>query len=73
VTRKYTPITDVLTKSHVDFCIKVYPKSSKHPQGGLMSQYLAKLPQGDYIKMKAGPDRIRYNGFGYFDIARCSP
>ena len=26
VTRKYTPITDVLHKSHVDFVIKIYYK-----------------------------------------------
>ena len=45
VTRKYTPITDVLHKSVVDFVIKIYRKNvhPKFPQGGLMTQYLESL------------------------------
>ena len=39
VTRKYTPVTDVLHKSVVDFVIKIYRKNvhPKFPQGGLMT------------------------------------
>ena len=49
VTRKYTPITDVLHKSYVDFVIKIYHKNvhPKFPEGGVMTQYLDKLNVGD--------------------------
>ena len=56
VTRKYTPITDVLHKSYVDFVIKIYRKGvhPKFPKGGQMTQYLEALNIGDKVYMQ-GP------------------
>ena len=53
VTRKYTPISDVLQRGTVDFVIKIY-RCNEHPgfpHGGLMTQYLEKLKVGDSVLM----------------------
>lgn len=71
ITRKYTPITDVLHKSYVDFVIKIYRKNPpKFPRGGLMSQYLEQLNVGDKLYMQGPLGKLQYKGFGYFDILR---
>ena len=53
VTRKYTPISDVLQKGSVDFVIKIYRRNvhPAFPDGGLMTQYLETLKVGDSLLM----------------------
>ena len=53
VTRKYTPISDVLQRGTIDFVIKFYRKNEHpdFPDGGLMTQYLETLKIGDTLLM----------------------
>ena len=70
VTRKYTPISDVLQKSTVDFVIKIYRKNvhPKFPAGGAMTQYLEAMKVGDKMLMQGPNGKLQYKGWGYFDI-----
>ena len=70
IERKYTPITAVRHQSYVDFVIKVYRKNfhPKFPEGGIMTQYLESLNQGQEMLMCGPKGRLAYEGFGKFRI-----
>ena len=72
ITRKYTPISDVLQKSTVDFVIKIYRANvhPKFPAGGAMTQHLESLKVGDKLFMQGPLGKLQYKGWGYFDILR---
>ena len=72
VTRKYTPIADVLQKSTVDFVIKIYRANvhPKFPAGGAMTQHLESLNVGDKLLMQGPLGKLQYKGWGYFDILK---
>jgi nitrate reductase (NAD(P)H) len=72
ISRKYTPTSEVHQKGYCEFVIKVYRKN-EHPQfphGGLMTQYLEKLPVGEYVKMEGPKGKINYIGRGNFYISK---
>lgn len=68
--RKYTPISDVHNEGFVDFVIKVYRKNvhPRFPEGGIMTQYLETLNNGDTIGMQGPAGRLTYQGYGMFTI-----
>lgn len=70
VERKYTPTTSVQNNGYVDFVIKIYRKNvhPRFPDGGLMTQYLETLDQGQEMLMKGPFGRLAYQGFGKFLI-----
>uniref|UniRef100_A0AC35TT68 FAD-binding FR-type domain-containing protein n=1 Tax=Rhabditophanes sp. KR3021 TaxID=114890 RepID=A0AC35TT68_9BILA len=66
--RKYTPVSFNDTQGTVTFFIKIYSKTPKFPNGGLMSQYLETLKIGDSITFSGPYGLVNYNGFGNFDV-----
>jgi len=72
VSRKYTPISDVLNTGFVDFVIKIYRKNvhPKFPEGGLMTQHLESLNPGNSLLVQGPVGRLQYHGFGNFEILR---
>jgi nitrate reductase (NAD(P)H) len=72
VCRKYTPISRINQKGHVDFVIKVYRAGGhpKFPEGGIMSQYLESMKLGDTIKMEGPKGRLKYEGYGKFHLSK---
>ena len=72
VCRKYTPISTVNNSGYVDFVIKIYRKGihPKFPDGGLMTQYLESLKNGDTMLMEGPKGRLVYEGEGKFIISR---
>ena len=72
VLRKYTPISQVKDQTYVDFVIKIYRKNvhPNFPEGGLMTQYLETLKPGDFMRMSGPHGRLRYEGYGRFEIHR---
>jgi len=71
VYRKYTPISDVRNEGYVDFVIKVYRKNvhPRFPEGGVMTQYLETLNNGDTMAMQGPAGRLTYLGYGNFRIS----
>ena len=72
IARKYTPTSTVHQKEYVEFVIKIYRKDEnpRFPHGGLMTQYLEKMPIGEYLKMEGPKGKLEYNGRGNFYIER---
>ena len=70
IVRKYTPISDVIDQTYVDFVIKIYRKNvhPKFPEGGLMTQYLESFKLGDSLLMSGPHGRLTYEGYGRFSI-----
>ena len=66
VYRKYTPITEITNEGYVDFVIKIYRKNvhPRFPDGGLMTQYLETLNNGDIVKMEGPKGKLQYIGCG---------
>jgi NAD(P)H-flavin reductase len=71
IERKYTPITTVRHQSYVDFVIKIYRKNvhPRFPDGGIMTQYLEGLSQGQEMLMCGPKGRLCYEGFGKIKIS----
>ena len=72
ICRKYTPTSNVHQKGYCEFIIKVYHANvhPKFPHGGLMTQYLEKMPIGEYMKMEGPKGKINYIGCGNFYIQK---
>ena len=72
VCRKYTPISTVNNTGFVDFVIKIYRKGihPRFPDGGLMTQYLESLKNGDMMLMEGPKGRLVYEGEGKFIISK---
>ena len=72
IARKYTPTSDVHQKGYCEFVIKVYHKNvhPNFPHGGLMTQYLEKMPVGEYIKIEGPKGKLKYTGRGNFYISK---
>ena len=72
VTRKYTPTSRVHEKGQVDFVIKIYFANvhPNFPDGGLMTQYLHKLKEGDRVRMSGPNGKLSYFGHGNFTIRK---
>ena len=70
IARKYTPTSSLHQKRFCEFIIKIYRKDEnpRFPHGGMMTQYLEKLPIGQYLKMEGPKGRLEYNGRGNFYI-----
>lgn len=70
IQRKYTPISMVQQRGHVDFLVKVYHAGvhPKFPEGGIMSQYVDSLKLGDTLLMEGPRGKCMYEGFGAFTI-----
>ena len=71
--RPYTPTSPVGQDEEngtVEFVIKIYRKGENKlfPMGGVMSQYLESLKEGDSIQMKGPAGHILYYGNGVFNI-----
>jgi nitrate reductase (NAD(P)H) len=68
--RAYTPTSPVDEVGHIELLIKIYYKDEdpKHPNGGLMSQYLDSLPLGAVIDIKGPIGHIEYAGRGAFVV-----
>jgi nitrate reductase (NAD(P)H) len=68
--RAYTPTSPVDEVGHIELLIKIYYKDEdpKHPNGGLMSQYLDSLPLGATIDIKGPIGHIEYAGRGAFVV-----
>lgn len=72
IARKYTPTSPVHQKGYCEFVIKIY-RANEHPNfphGGLMTQYLEKMKEGDSIKMEGPKGKIKYVGCGNFYISK---
>ncbi|XP_075730930.1 NADH-cytochrome b5 reductase 3-like [Rhipicephalus microplus] len=69
--RPYTPVSRVDHRGTFDIMVKIYPAgvSRKHPNGGLMSQYLDGLKPGDKIEIQGPKGRFVYEGHGQFATA----
>ena len=72
VARKYTPTSKVHQKGYCEFIIKVYHPNvhPKFPHGGLMTQYLEKMPIGQYLKIEGPKGKLNYIGCGNFYIQK---
>lgn len=71
VQRSYTPTSSDDNLGYVDFVIKVYyPLPPRFPEGGKMSQHLAKLKIGEAILMKGPKGHLDYLGKGKFTIKK---
>ena len=72
IARKYTPTSTVHQKGFWEFVIKIYRKDEnpRFPHGGMMSQYLEKMPIGEYLKMEGPKGKLEYNGRGNFYIEK---
>ncbi len=59
-------------QGYVDFVIKIYRKGvhPRFPDGGLMTQYLESLNNGETIRMEGPKGRLVYEGEGKFIISR---
>ena len=70
--RKYTPTSEVHQKGYVEFIIKVYRagENPRFPHGGLMTQYLEKLPAGEFMKIEGPKGKLSYLGHGNFYISK---
>lgn len=70
IVRKYTPVSGVKDQTYVDFVIKIYRKNvhPKFPEGGVMTQYLEGLSNGEMVRMSGPHGRLKYNGFGRIDV-----
>jgi NAD(P)H-flavin reductase len=71
IERKYTPTSTIQNNGCVDFVIKIYRKNlhPRFPDGGIMTQYLETLEQGQEMLMKGPFGRLAYQGFGKFLIS----
>ncbi|KAH7986918.1 hypothetical protein HPB49_026036 [Dermacentor silvarum] len=71
VMRPYTPVSRTDHRGSFDIMVKIYPAgvSRKHPNGGLMSQYLDSLQPGDKIEIQGPKGRFVYEGRGLFATA----
>lgn len=60
VERKYTPISEVTQRGHVDFLIKIYRSGvhPKFPEGGLMTQHLERMEVGESMLMSGPKGRL---------------
>ncbi|XP_075730927.1 NADH-cytochrome b5 reductase 2-like [Rhipicephalus microplus] len=69
--RPYTPVSCVDHRDSFDIMVKIYPAgvSRKHPNGGLMSQYLDSFKPGDKIEIQGPKGRFLYEGRGQFATA----
>lgn len=72
VQRKYTPTSTIFNNGYVDFVIKVYRKNvhPRFPDGGVMTQYLEGLENGEHMLMEGPKGRLAYEGFGNFLITK---
>ena len=72
VQRKYTPISQVTNKGHIDFLIKIYRANvhPRFPKGGLMTQYMESMKVGDHMLMEGPKGRLEYQGQRNFVIAK---
>lgn len=72
VERKYTPISTIQNNGYVDFVIKIYRKNvhPRFPDGGIMTQYLESLENGNYMLMQGPKGRLAYEGFGKIKIGK---
>lgn len=72
IARKYTPTSALHQKGYCEFVIKVYRKDEhpKFPHGGLMTQYLEKMPVGQSLKMEGPKGKLEYIGRGNFYISK---
>jgi nitrate reductase (NAD(P)H) len=73
IVRPYTPVSPVgLAEENgtVEFVIKIYRKgvNKMFPMGGVMSQFLESLSEGDSIQMKGPAGHILYYGDGVFNV-----
>ncbi|KAH6928769.1 hypothetical protein HPB50_019469 [Hyalomma asiaticum] len=68
VTRPYTPVTRCDQTGHFDIMVKVYRTggSEKHPEGGLVSQFLETMRRGEKLKIQGPRGRFFYEGQGHF-------
>ena len=46
----------------VDILMKVYPGTEKHPRGGLMSQHVFSLKEGDALRLWGPRGKLLYKG-----------
>lgn len=67
VKRNYTPISKIDQKGSVTLLIKVYFDTPTKP-GGILSQYLHKLPLNSRVKISGPKGDINYKGNGTFLI-----
>ena len=72
VQRKYTPTSTIFNTGYVDFVIKIYRKNvhPRFPDGGLMTQHLETLENGDVMLMEGPKGRLAYEGFGNFVLSK---
>ncbi|KAJ1620725.1 hypothetical protein T492DRAFT_1075670 [Pavlovales sp. CCMP2436] len=70
IERKYTPTSSDHDLGHCDLVIKVYEgrKIDRFPDGGKMSQYMAKLKVGDKMVISGPWGQNEYKGHGHFKI-----
>ena len=66
--RYYHPMSKVIDAGYVDLLIKVYLRNFKHPTGGLFSQYLDQMKEGDVLKITGIGGDIEYLGYSNFLI-----
>jgi NAD(P)H-flavin reductase len=66
--RYYHPMSKVIDNGYVDLLIKVYLRNFKHPTGGLFSQYIDGMREGDTMKITGIGGDIEYEGESNFKI-----
>jgi ferredoxin-NADP reductase len=69
--KPYTPISPVNHRGEAQFVIKIYRDHPDFPNGGKFSQHIEKnVNIGDELMVKGPVGRLRYNGFGEFQLMR---
>ena len=67
--RYYHPMSKVSDTGYVDLLIKVYLRNFQHQQGGLFTQHMDRMQEGDTsMRITAVGGDIAYHGNGKFDI-----
>jgi len=69
VSRPYSTISSVGTKGKMDFLIKIYRPDQTDARSGLFTTYLEEnVDVGDSILVEGPLGKIKYRGYGIFDI-----
>lgn len=66
VVRWYTPLSSTTDRGVLELLIKVYFPCPEFPDGGLMTQHLERMREGDAINVRGPRGKLQYLGRGRF-------
>ena len=68
IKRDYHPISPTKDWGLIDLLVKIYPRNLFHPAGGIFTQYLDSLKEGDKISLISISSNLEYKGRGTFNL-----